>query len=444
MMAGFTNRLVGIEAKKVTTGTTQKEVRSIGVLKAKSEVVLKSEIPGKIEDILFEEGGNVKEGQPLIKFEPTYFEAEVERHKAECVAMESEYERAKRLYGQNAGSRKALDEALARKSGAKAQLDEALYQLSKTEIKAPFDGRIGILMEGAAIGNIVQQHAGLVRIIDDRMMWVEFRVAAKNVADLSVGQAVEVTVDAYPGKTFIGTVDAIDSTVDPRNHSILVRAVIPNENGELKHGMFANVKLITGEKSGVVLISGEALDREGAIEFVWVVDEKKRVYRKRVLTGAKDMSGIEILAGLKEGEIIVITGQLKLTDGTKVKILNEADFEEASEESEDGSKDDLSKKDKGKEPASGTDDGKVTSLDEQTLEQSDGEDKSKDANKKEDTSDDETEDGKIKNKTEDTSDDETEDSKVKGKTEDDIKRAEKEMPGGAKQSEKIERKAAEG
>jgi membrane fusion protein (multidrug efflux system) len=326
MIAGFGNRLVGIEAKRVVTGTTRNEVRSIGVLRAKSEVMLKAEIDGKIESVHFVEGADVEEGQDLRRFEDAYYRSEANKYRSEYIARRSEYERVRKLYDQKAGSQKTLDEALAHMEEAKAQLDGALFQLSKTVIKAPFSGTVGILKEGATSGNFVQRHTELTTIVDNSTMKVEFRVPVKYVDSIAVNQSVEITVDAYKGKVFAGIVDAIDSIVDHRSHSILVRAVIPNR-GELKHGMFANVKLITGEKSDVVLVEEGAIDREGAIEFVWIVDEKGRAYRKRVMTGAKDASGVEILAGLKEGEIVVTTGQLKLTDGTKVKILNRTEVE---------------------------------------------------------------------------------------------------------------------
>jgi membrane fusion protein (multidrug efflux system) len=117
-------------------------------------------------------------------------------------------------------------------------------------------------------------------------------------------------------------VDAVDSELDTKNHSILVRAVIPNPTGVLKHGLFANVILVTGEKSGVLLIDEDAVYREGSIELVWVIDQKGRAYRRRILTGAREINGVEVLAGLQEGDTVVIAGHLKLTDGSRTKILN--------------------------------------------------------------------------------------------------------------------------
>lgn len=325
------DRLVGIEAAKAKKGTTLREVKSIGTLKANAEVVIRSEIPGKIKEILFAEGTNVKKGDELIKFEDDLYISEKNKSEAEYILRKSEFERVEKLYQQKVGSRKTYDEALAQMNAAKAQLDSATFQLSRTVIKAPFDGTIGIMKGSVSPGNIVQQQTELVDIVDNSMVRVEFLVPVKYIEDIAVGQNVEITVDAFKDKVFSGTVDAIDSEVDTRNHSILVRAVIPNRNGNLKHGMFANVKLITGEKNDVILIDEDALDREGAIEFVWVVDEKGRAYRKRVLVGAKDVNGAEIVAGLADGEIVVTTGQLKLTEGALVKILNKDDFAEETE-----------------------------------------------------------------------------------------------------------------
>ena len=331
MDMGF-DRVIGVEAKKVKVGTTLREVKSIGTLKANAEVVIKAEISGKIAEILFEEGSKVHKGDTLIKFEDDLYKAEKDKYEAEYTMLKAEYERVDNLYKQKVGSKKAYDEAFAKMQSAQAQLASATAQLARTVIKAPFDGTIGILKGSVTPGNMVQQQTELVYIVDNSMMKVEFSVPAKYIDDVAPGQNVEITVDAYSGKVFSGTVDAIDSEVDTKNHSILVKAIIPNKNGNLRHGMFANVRLVTGEKSGVVLIDEDALLREGSIEYVWVLDDKMRAHSKRVLSGAKDINGVEIVAGLREGETVVTTGQLKLSEGLMTKILNKEEYEASSKE----------------------------------------------------------------------------------------------------------------
>lgn len=319
-------KIVGIEAQKVKVGTTMREIKSIGILKANAEVVIKSEIAGKIQEVLFKEGGEVKKDQELIKFEDDLYKAGKEKYEASYILTKAEHDRMKKLYDQKVGALKDYDKAVAQMNEAKAQLSEAEYQLSKTVIKAPFDGIAGIMKVNT--GNIVQQHTELVNLVDNSSVKVEFMIPAKHVENVAVSQSVEITVDSFGDRVFTGAVDAIDPEVDIKNHSVLVRAVIPNPTGVLKHGLFANVKLVTGEKDGVLLIDEDAISREGSIELVWIVDKKNRTYRKRILTGAHDVNGVEILAGLEEGNIVVTAGHLKLTDGMKVKILNKMEEQE--------------------------------------------------------------------------------------------------------------------
>ncbi|MDR2667381.1 MAG: efflux RND transporter periplasmic adaptor subunit [Holosporales bacterium] len=363
------NMIIGVEARKAVRGTTLREVKSIGTLKANAEVVIKAEIPGKIAEILFTEGSDVQEGDELIRFESDLYKSEREKNQAMYTLRKAEFERVEKLYNQKVGSQKNYDEALAQMNEAKAQLDSSTFQLSKTVIRAPFNGTIGIMKGSVSPGNIVQQHTELVDIVDNSYVRAEFSVPVKYISEIAVGQSVEIVVDAFKDRVFNGSLDAIDSEVDTKNNSILVRAVIPNRNGNLKHGMFATITLVTGEKTDVILIDEDALGREGAVEFVWVVDEKGRAYRKRVLTGAKDASGVEILAGLKEGDVVVISGQHKLTDGAKTKILNKEHDGDSSEETEDTTQEDENKSD-GDDSGNGDEESHSTnSSDEKSVEE---------------------------------------------------------------------------
>lgn len=322
--------LAPVEAKKLVAGRTLREISSIGILKANKEAIIKTEITGKIKEVVFTEGSDVNEGDVLIKFEDTALKAEVDRWAAEYALRKEETERNKALFQQKAGAQKNYHESEAQMKIAQAQLENARFQLTKATIKAPFTGNIGILKGSTHPGNIVQQQTELVNLVDNSSMKVEFMVPARFLSDVAIGQAVDVTLEAYPEKTFSGSVDAVDSEVDSKNHSILVKATIPNDSGLLKHGMFVNVKLITGEKDGVIVIDDESLDREGQHEFVWIIDKKGQAYRRKVITGNRNENGVEIIAGLNAGELVVISGQLRLTDGRKVKILNELDTKTSS------------------------------------------------------------------------------------------------------------------
>ena len=322
-MIGMQDRVVGVEATKVELGTSLKELKSIGLLKANKEAIIKSEISGKIKEVSFEEGSEVSKGDVLIKFEDDGNRAEVDKYEAEYALRQNEFNMNRTLYQQKAGSQQKYKESEASMKVAKANLSNARFQLSRTVIKAPFSGKIGILKGATHPGNVVQPNTELVYLVDNSKIKVEFLIPAKYIEDIAVGQAVEVTLEAFPNKVFSGAVEAIDSAIDTKNHSILVKAVIPNDDRVLQHGMLANVTLITGEKSNVIVISDDSLDREGQHEFVWTIDEKYRAYRRPVITGAKSENGVEIVTGLQEGDKVVTSGQIRLQDGTKVKILNE-------------------------------------------------------------------------------------------------------------------------
>jgi membrane fusion protein (multidrug efflux system) len=130
-----------------------------------------------------------------------------------------------------------------------------------------------------------------------------------------------VRIDAFKDQVFRGAVEAVESQIESESHSLAIRGSIPNDDLLLRPGLFANISLIIGEQGDVIQVDEAAVDREGEIEFVWVV-EKGKAMRRRVLTGIRENGKIEIIAGVRPGQVIVIAGQLKLSDGVRVKLTN--------------------------------------------------------------------------------------------------------------------------
>ena len=189
-------------------------------------------------------------------------------------------------------------------------------------ISTDITGNLALHSDGSS-GNLVQRGQELAFIVDTSTVFVEVMVPARYSNSVDSGQIVNVNIDAYPDTTFSGVVQAVDSAVDQKNHSIFVKASIDNEKQLLKHGLYANVVLVIGEKTGVILIPEDALAREGSIDYVWVIDKKDRAYRKRVVVGSKSGYYVEIVNGLQEGDVVVVAGHLKLSDGIKAQILND-------------------------------------------------------------------------------------------------------------------------
>lgn len=311
-----------IEAQTVSLGTVSKRINTVGHLRANAVVMIKSELSGKIAEILFTEGSAIKKGDLIIQFEDAEHKAALQIAEGEFEHAKANFERISKLHEQKAASNKQFDEENARLKMAEGKYLQAKANLEKANIKAPFDGTIGIM--NISSGAFVQAGTELVTIVDNKSVKVTFKVPEKNVHDVGPGQVVEVKTSAFKDQIFTGTIEAVDAKVEQESHSIQVKGVIPNPDNLLRDGLFANVSLIIGEKGNSITVDESSVDRIGEIEYVWVV-ERGRAEKRRVLTGARENGQIEIIAGLQPGQIVVTSGQIKLSDGVKVKISNMPD-----------------------------------------------------------------------------------------------------------------------
>lgn len=314
---GRDERSESIEAIQVKPGTISKRIATVGKLSADKSVMIKSEMAGRIKSINFQEGETVEAGDVIIRFEDTDLEAEVKLAEAELEHGKVVYDRVQKVKSLVLGEK--FDKAKADFDMAVAKLDVAKVKLAKASIKAPFSGTMGLIEKSE--GAYIQAGEDLVMIVDSDPMLIDFKIPEKNLHDIGVGQNAEVKFEGFPNEIFRGTVDAIDATVDPLSHSIAVRASVPNPDGRLRSGLFANISLIVGEKSEALLVPEAALGRRGNIEFIWVVENQK-AFQRGVLTGTRENSKVEIIGGVRPDEIVVTSGQIKLSEGTPVKITN--------------------------------------------------------------------------------------------------------------------------
>jgi membrane fusion protein (multidrug efflux system) len=320
-------RLVNIEADVVKTGTMTKRINAVGKTRANAWVVIKSEMSGRIKEILFTEGGTVSKDQEILKFEDTDAQAELKEAEATLALKKADFDRTSRIYEQKFSSTKDFDKARAELDASAARVELAKSKLSKTVIKSPHDGTIGLI--DVSVGAYVQSAQELVTIVDSSPMKIDFRVPEKFVHDVGVGQTAEIRIDAFKDRIFHATVEAVDAKVDSDSHSIALRGSTENDDNALRAGLFSNVSLIVGERGNTVMVDESCVDRQGNIEFVWVV-EKGKARQKPVRTGVREKNMVEITNGLNAGELIVTAGQLRLSNGVRVKIVNMPDEEAVS------------------------------------------------------------------------------------------------------------------
>jgi membrane fusion protein, multidrug efflux system len=311
---------VTVDVAKVATLKLVDDINAVGSIRSNESVVIRPEVSGRIVRLNFNDGQHVKKGQLLVAFDATVNEAEVQQAKAELGIARANYERALDLAKQKFISDRARDESQANVQVLEAKLALAQARLSKLEIKAPFSGIVGI--RNVSVGDYVKDGADLINLEDISSVKVDFRVPEKFADMVKKGQAIEVLVDALPGRPFHAKVDAVDPQVDSSGRSALLRGRIDNPEGKLKPGMFARVRLILSERENALVVPEEAIVPQGGKVTVWKVIDGK-VVRTEVKTGLRRAAKVEIVQGLQIGDTVVTAGQIRLSkDGTPVRIAH--------------------------------------------------------------------------------------------------------------------------
>lgn len=306
---------VQVETAKVAMAALQQDVAAVGTLRSNESVVVRPEISGRIERLDFREGAPVRKGQVIVALDDAVPAAEVAQARANLALAEVSHNRTQQLQRENYVSATASDQALNALRVAQANLQLAEARLARTRIVAPFAGIIGI--RSVSIGDYVKEGQDLVTLEDVSSLKVDFRLPEQLLATLRPGQSVEIASDALPGRTYAGSIEAIDPLIDQNGRAVVLRARLRNADGMLRPGMFVRTRIILEERPRALTIPEEAIVPVGAEQYVFrVVDGKAR--RTRVETGLRRAGRVEIVAGLGPDDVVITAGQLKVRDGSPV------------------------------------------------------------------------------------------------------------------------------
>jgi membrane fusion protein, multidrug efflux system len=291
-------------------------VRATGRIEAVNAVELRPDEPGRITELLFREGQWVDQGAPLIKIDDGMLRAQAERLTAERDLANQQLERMRRLRTENASSAADLERAEAGARGAQAALTMAQLQVERATVRAPFAGVVG--QRFVSPGDYITSGTRLLTLqtVDPQRAVIE--VPERHAAALRPGQSLEFTVAAQPGRTFRARVDFIDPVVQDANRTILVKARAPNPSGRLKPGMFIEARLATGTRPDAIVVPEDAIQPLRTANVVWAVVDGK-VSRRVVQLGARSAGSVEVLSGIRPGELVVVGGHLEMmADGMPV------------------------------------------------------------------------------------------------------------------------------
>lgn len=309
---------VTVEAQLVEIAPFISQLIAVGTLVANDSITIKPEMDGVISKIVFESGQIVKEGQLLYQLDDSLSKAQLNEAQAQLKLATLDYNRAKQLAEEKFVSTKELDKLFATFEVYKAQTEAAKAKLEKTQIRAPFDGIIGINSWG--IGAYVRTGEELVSLVNIDPMKVDFRIGEEYLQRLKEGQAITVKVDGFE-EIFDGTITAIEPNIDPLGHSILIRAHIKNPDKKLRPGLFASITLTLHIEEEAIFVPESALESEGGLHFVYRVVDGVSV-KTPVTIGGYEKGRVYISEGLWRTDVVVTAGGLRIGEGTSVKIVD--------------------------------------------------------------------------------------------------------------------------
>lgn len=355
-IAGF--KAAGQPRQAVTTLRAEMQpwrerVQAVGSLHAVRGADLSAEVAGIVDAIHFESGTDVKAGTVLLELRAGEDRAKLESYKAAAELAASVQKRNRQQFEAKIISQAQLDSDEATLKGALAQVAEQQALLDKKAIRAPFSGHVGI--RAVDEGQFVTAGTKIVTLQALDPIHVDFSLPQQQLARIKTGQTVNLTADIYPDKAFAGKITAIDPAVNVETRSVQVRATLKNPDRKLLPGMFARVDIEVGEPQAYLTLPQTAIAYNPYGETAFVVttaeqfakenpahanaagekdaekkadagsaDAGQELVAKQVFitTGARRGDQIAILKGIKAGDQVVTTGQLKLRNGAPVLINN--------------------------------------------------------------------------------------------------------------------------
>lgn len=309
-----------VEVAPVKTGSITASYSGSATLEAEDEALVVAKIGDVVEHIYFEEGSLIKTGQILAKLYDEQYKLELQQAKSRLEKLTNEYQRNQELFQKKIISRDAFERIKFDSQSQQAVVDLAKLKLDYTSIRAPITGIVSERLIKA--GNMVKLNQPCFRITDFDPLWAILHIPEKEMAKMKKNFPATVVADAIPNSTFKGIVLRISPIISAQTGTIKVTVEIKNPIGNLKSGMFARVHIIYDTHENTLLVPKNSVIIEDQESSVFVVTEKK-VEKRVVEIGFVNSHHIEILSGLQEKEIVVVTGQRSLKTGTRVQVVNQ-------------------------------------------------------------------------------------------------------------------------
>jgi membrane fusion protein, multidrug efflux system len=311
----------------VTREVFADRLEALGTVQAQESVNVTAKVQGIIRSIYFNDGQTVTKGQEIAAIDSGEQVAALNVELANLEQQRKELDRTLGLAKQNHISQARVDEQTAALKKAEAGVAAARVRAGDRLIVAPFDGVVGT--RRISVGALVSPGTVITTLDDISKVKLDFAVPETFLAALKPDLAVEATAAAYTGEVFKGKVIAVDSRIDPTTRSVNVRAEIDNADLRLRPGMLMVVDLIKDSRESL-MVPEAALDPANDRQYVVVVGTDNVAHRVEVKIGRRRLGFVEVLEGVREGDLVVREGLQDLRDGAKVEIMNRTELTQPS------------------------------------------------------------------------------------------------------------------
>ncbi len=285
---------------------------------------LSAEVSGVVAEIYFSQGDEVTEGTPLLQLRAADDLAKLQSLKAEQDLAKLTYQRNQAQFLAKAVSQQTIDNDKATLAKLTASVAEQQALVNKKLIRAPFAGRLGIRLVDT--GQYLNAGTAIVTLQALDSLYVDFFLPQQMLSKVAIGQSVHIKVDAYSEQDFVGKVAFINSKVDINTRNVQIRARLDNPKRQLLPGMYATVNIAIDKVQKQITLPNSVItfNSYGSTVFLIETDKDKKLTAKQVFvtTGATRGDQVAIVKGIKEGDTVVTSGQIKLRNGSSVLINN--------------------------------------------------------------------------------------------------------------------------
>lgn len=319
-----------VSVTTLRTDTWETRYKSVGSIEPVQGILIETEGPGVIDSINFENGQKVKKNDLLVQLDIEVEKAQLRAAEATVQLSKTEFKRATRLREGGNVPQSNLDRSVADLERSEAEIQNLTALIDRKTIKAPFAGRVGIRQIN--LGQYVPTGAPIVSLQADELVYVNFSLPQKVLSKIEAGMKLHLSSDAFPERTFTGTLTAISPEIDPATRSVALQGTLENPEALLRSGLFVNIELVSGETEDVILIPSTAVLYAPYGNSVYVVESEENedggearliAKQKFIRIGRARGDFVSVLSGLEPDERIVSSGAFKLRNGAAIIINNE-------------------------------------------------------------------------------------------------------------------------